>query len=101
MTRLTGKHSIPIVILACALVLSVLPGRAVETLAPRLSDNELCNFVTSFSERGGFFDSDNFVSNERSFQHVLAELASGRQPGSAYVGVGPRSEEHTSELQSH
>jgi hypothetical protein len=89
MTRLTGRHSIPIVILACALVLSVLPGRALETLAPQLSDNEFWQLVSSFSEPDGFFHSDNFVSNERSFQHVLAELSVGRQPGSAYVGVGP------------
>ena len=89
MRRLTGKHSIPIVILACALVLSVLSGRAVETLSPKLSDNEFWQLVTSFSEPDGFFHSDNFVSNERSFQHVLDELAVGRQPGSAYVGVGP------------
>src|SRR4030095_89730 len=87
--RLTGKHSIPIVILACALVLSVLPGRAVETLSPQLSDNEFWQLVSTFSEPNGFFHSDNFVSNERSFQHVLAELAAGREPGSAYVGVGP------------
>jgi hypothetical protein len=89
MRRLTGKHSIPIVILACALVLSVLPGRAVETLSPQLSDNEFWQLVSTFSEPNGFFHSDNFVSNERSFQHVLAELAAGREPGSAYVGVGP------------
>src|SRR4029453_1682800 len=89
MRRLTGKHSIPIVILACALVLSVLPGRAVETLSPQLSDNEFWQLISTFSEPNGFFHSDNFVSNERSFQHVLAELAAGRQPGSAYVGVGP------------
>jgi len=89
MTRLTGKYSIPIVILACALVLSVLPGRAVETLSPQLSDGEFWQLVSTFSEPSGFFHSDNFVSNERSFQTVLADLAVGRQPGSAYVGVGP------------
>lgn len=89
MRRLTGKHSIPIVILACALVLSVLSGRAVETLSPQLSDNEFWQLVSTFSEPNGFFHSDNFVSNERSFQRVLAELAAGREPGSAYVGVGP------------
>ena len=89
MRRLTGKHSIPIVILASALVLSVLPGRAVETLSPQLSDNEFWQLVSTFSEPNGFFHSDNFVSNERSFQRVLAELATGREPGSAYVGVGP------------
>ena len=89
MTRLTGKHSVPIVILACALVLSVLPGRAVETLSGQLSDAEFWQLVSTSSEPDGFFHSDNFVSNERSFQQVLAELSVGRQPGSAYVGVGP------------
>jgi hypothetical protein len=77
------------VILACAFVLSVLPGRAIETLPAQLSDKEFWELVSNLSEPGGFFHSENFVSNERSFQHVLSELGSVRQQGSAYVGVGP------------
>jgi hypothetical protein len=63
--------------------------RAVDTLPAQLSDPEFWQLVTTLSEPDGFFHSENFVSNERSFQQVLAELAEGRQPGSAYIGVGP------------
>jgi len=86
---LPGKQAIPVVILAFALVLSVMPGRAVESLPAQLSDKEFWALLTNSSEPDGNFHSDNFVSNERSFQHVLAELGPGRQPGSAYIGVGP------------
>jgi hypothetical protein len=45
--------------------------------------------VTTFSEDDGFFRSDNFVSNEVTFQHVIPELVKGRAPGGVYLGVGP------------
>lgn len=76
-------------ILICGLLFSVSPVRAVDPLPERLSDAEFWQLLSDFSEPNGFFHSNNFVSNERSFQHVLAELAGGRQPGSAYLGVGP------------
>ena len=85
--RLTGRHAVSAVVLTFAL-LSVFPGRAVEPLPSELSDKEYWQLISDFSEPDGFFHSENFVSNERSFQHVLKELA-GRQPASAYIGVGP------------
>jgi len=45
--------------------------------------------VTQFSEEGGFFRSDNLVSNETEFQHVVPALRAEHTPASAYVGVGP------------
>ena len=58
-------------------------------LPTRLSDDEFWTLVTDFSEPSGMFGSDNWVSNERSYQTVLDELARGRQPASVYIGVGP------------
>jgi hypothetical protein len=75
--------------LICGLLLIVGRVRAFETLPAQLSDQEFWQLSSSLSEPDGFFHSDNFVSNERSFQTVLAELSEGRQPGSAYIGVGP------------
>ena len=62
-------------------------------LAPRelprqLSDEAFWNMVTEFSEAGGYFRSDNFVSNETTFQYVLKGLKKTR-PGGVYLGVGP------------
>ena len=44
--------------------------------------------IVSFSEPGGFFRSDNLISNEMAFQHVIPELQKTPHPG-AYLGVGP------------
>lgn len=56
---------------------------------PRLSDEAFWKLVTDYSEPGGTFVSDNFVSNELGSQHVLKNLAQGRTSGGAYLGVGP------------
>jgi hypothetical protein len=45
--------------------------------------------VTEFSEPGGYFRSDNFVSNETSFQYVIPELQRTIRPGGVYLGVAP------------
>lgn len=45
--------------------------------------------VERLSEAPGFFDSDNLVSNETSYLHVLPALGARGLRGGAYVGVGP------------
>jgi hypothetical protein len=64
-------------------------GRSAQELPFRLTDQEFWKLVTDFSEPGGYFLSDNFVSNERLFQHVLTELKRDREAAGAYLGVGP------------
>lgn len=41
------------------------------------------------SEPGGYFGSDNLVSNELSYQHVIPKLAQMGVSGGVYLGVGP------------
>ena len=43
--------------------------------------------VAELSEPPGYFDTDNLISNERSYLDVLPELQ--RAHGGAYIGVGP------------
>lgn len=45
--------------------------------------------VEAFSEPGGYFDTDNLISNERAYLHVLPALDRGGVKGGAYIGVGP------------
>jgi hypothetical protein len=45
--------------------------------------------IQELSEPGGAFDTDNLISNERSYQHILPELRQARVTGGAYIGVGP------------
>src|SRR5437870_4620489 len=64
-------------------------GRSAQELPIRITDQEFWKLVTDFSEKGGYFLSDNFVSNERLFQHALTELKRDRETAGAYLGVGP------------
>src|SRR5437868_6942593 len=41
------------------------------------------------SEPGGFFDSDNLISNETSYEHVLGKMREMGVSGGVYIGVGP------------
>lgn len=45
--------------------------------------------VARLSEAGGFFDSDNLVSNKTSYLHVLPAFRAQGVKGGAYLGVGP------------
>jgi hypothetical protein len=70
------------------LSLSSSPQVATEEIPKQLSDETFWRMVTEFSETGGYFRSDNFVSNETTFQYVLKNLKQTR-PGGVYLGVGP------------
>ena len=59
------------------------------TLPERLDDSTFWSMVQSFSEPGGYFRSENFVSNEMALQHVIASLEAAAPAGGVYVGVGP------------
>lgn len=61
---------------------------AAQSLPARISDKDFWAMVVGFSEPGGFFRSDNLISNEMASQHVIPELRKTQNPG-AYVGVGP------------
>src|SRR4051812_42547400 len=61
---------------------------ASDTLPRQLSDRAFWQMIVDFSERGGFFRSDNLVSNETTFQQVIPELKQ-RAAGGVYIGVGP------------
>jgi hypothetical protein len=60
-----------------------------DPLPARLSDAEFWRLVSEFSEPTGSFLSDNFVSNEDTFQQVIPRLTTATKRGGAYVGVGP------------
>ncbi|MEO8259176.1 MAG: hypothetical protein ABI868_17655 [Acidobacteriota bacterium] len=61
---------------------------AAQSLPAAVSDKDFWAMVVGFSEPGGFFRSDNLISNETAFQHVIPQLQQIPQPG-AYIGVGP------------
>ena len=74
---------------ACTLALSPAARAAAQDLPARLDDSTFWKLVTDYSEPGGFFRSDNFVSNEMAFQYVIPTLLQTTKPGGVYLGVGP------------
>jgi len=62
---------------------------AATTLLPPLSAAAFARIVGDLSEPGGFFDTDNLISNERSYLHVMGTLDRLGVRGGAYIGVGP------------
>ncbi|MCC6245517.1 MAG: hypothetical protein IT353_21965, partial [Gemmatimonadaceae bacterium] len=64
--------------------------RAVAPRLPdRLDDSTFWRMSREFSEPGGYFRSENFVSNEMGLQHVIGQLEQYAPAGGVYVGVGP------------
>jgi hypothetical protein len=62
---------------------------ATEELPAQLTDETFWRLVTDLSESGGFFRSDNFISNETLFQHVVGRLKENTKTAGVYLGVGP------------
>jgi hypothetical protein len=60
-----------------------------EPLPTQLSDAAFRKIIADFSEPNGFFRSDNLISNESSFQHVIPSLTAHLQTRDVYIGVGP------------
>lgn len=57
--------------------------------AQRVADTSFAGVVARLSEAGGYFDSDNIVTNEASYLHVASQLAKVGVHGGVYIGVGP------------
>ncbi|HMS02538.1 MAG TPA: hypothetical protein PKE51_06170 [Gemmatimonadaceae bacterium] len=54
-----------------------------------LADTTFARLVRELSEPGGYFDTDNLISNERSVLHALDDLEAAGAHGGAFIGVGP------------
>jgi hypothetical protein len=53
------------------------------------ADTTFAALVERLSESGGYFDTDNLISNESSYLHVMGALREVDVRGGAYIGVGP------------
>ena len=91
MTRRRMLVGISAVFAACLLSLPLGPdARAGGGAIPdRLTDTEFWSLSRELSEPNGYFRSDNLVSNEIQFQHVIPELTRTAKTGRVYLGVGP------------
>jgi len=55
----------------------------------RIPISEFVRLVQESSEPGGYFESDNFTSNEILYLHITGKLQELGISGGAYIGVGP------------
>jgi hypothetical protein len=87
--RCASRLAIARGIAALVLAASAVDAQRSSPLAPSLTDAEFWDFFTGMSEPDGSFVSENFVSNEMSFQEVIPTLQRSLTPGGVYLGVGP------------
>ncbi len=96
MLKVFGTHLAAICFAGIVLVLvfgtGTLPGTREEPRAAtevQVSIEQFDRYIEEWSEPEGYFDSDNFISNETSYLHVIDQLHQRVKPGGIYVGVGP------------
>jgi hypothetical protein len=63
--------------------------RGADTLPQSLNDQEFWRLLTDFSEPGGDFAFEMYMSNEETFQEILPDLLKRVQSGGVYLGVAP------------
>ncbi len=56
---------------------------------PLGADSSFARMLVELSEPGGYFDTDNLISNETSYLHVVGAMDRLGISGGAYIGVGP------------
>ena len=78
---------LPVLLLLAPLLTHAQTGR--ESTPAALSPREFGQLSRSLSEPGGYFDTDNLISNEASYLHVLGPLRERKLTGGAFLGVGP------------
>jgi hypothetical protein len=79
-------------LLALAGALTCEAGALFAQSAPRPIPDSIADIgalVSRLSDAGGYFDTDNLISNERGYQQVLGAMDRLHVRGGAYVGVGP------------
>ena len=91
--RGSAKGRLLVLSLAVALAVSGCKAQPAIQSPPRLqgaiSDADFAALVARISEPGGFFDTDNLISNEGGYLKVVDALARLELKGGAFVGVGP------------
>lgn len=63
--------------------------RTAEDLPSQIGDSQFWKLIQDYSEPGGEFRLENFMSNERTYQKVIPALERSPGQGGVYIGVGP------------
>src|SRR5687767_15063079 len=84
-----SAHTDPVSRAARSVLLALCVVALVVRQAPPLAANSFGAEIARLSEPEGAFDTDNLISNERSYLEVIPTLVAGGVSGGAYIGVGP------------
>jgi hypothetical protein len=76
-------------IVVCLLGLLGIVPRVLRGIEPARPPTPFAAAIDRLSEPEGAFDTDNLVSNEKSYLDVSPALVAGHVTGGAYLGVGP------------
>ena len=86
---LRPRRLVVVTLAVVALAMGIGFAAAAGKVPARLTDQEFWTLVTTLSEPGGSFRSDNLLSNELRLQYVIPELLKTAARERAYIGVGP------------
>ena len=87
--RIWSRSDDPVFRIAIALVAVVALVGVRATLPAPQPRTTFAAEIASLSEPSGYFDTDNLISNERSYLEVLSDLDAKNVRGGVYIGVGP------------
>jgi hypothetical protein len=76
-------------VVACLLLVAFAPPAIASGAQGAPADSSFAALVAQLSETGGYFDSDNIISNELTYLAVDSQLAKLGVHGGVYIGVGP------------
>ena len=74
---------------ACAVAAALVGLLSVSAVARQAGASPFASAIATLSERAGYFDTDNLISNESSYLQVLPDLKRRGVHGGVYIGVGP------------
>jgi hypothetical protein len=83
------KRTRVLILIAVAIAIGPWSHRASTQTAAAGGASPLASLVERLSEPNGEFDTDNLISNESSYLHVMPALEQGGVTGGVYIGVGP------------
>jgi hypothetical protein len=76
-------------LLVVALTWPLFYASAADTIPKQIPDSTFWKLIEGFSEPGGTFESDNWISNETGVQAVIPRLNQLTKHDGVYLGVGP------------
>jgi hypothetical protein len=88
---MTTRWSVVAALAACLVALSpsAVVSRQPTGIAARLGDAEFWRLVDQLSEPNGYFEDENYVSNELGYERTMPRLQAAIPPGGVFLGVGP------------